>query len=101
MSAKTLNQQFYSTVNQAISKMLLQLPNHFREEMENLLTASAVDEVDFLNNNEQQEIYNTIIKGIRKKLRVRIVISDPGIVPLQFKPVLLHINLWHQQKVGM
>jgi predicted DNA-binding transcriptional regulator YafY len=73
ISAKTLNQQFYSTVNQAISKMLLQLPHHFREEMENLLTASAVDEVDLLNNNEQQEIYNTIIKGIRKKQRIRIV----------------------------
>jgi len=77
LSTNILDQEFGSTVNQAISKLLTHLPNHIQEESVNLLKACAVDLPDLLHLDGNQEVFFVIIKAIRKRLRVRITFDAP------------------------
>jgi predicted DNA-binding transcriptional regulator YafY len=72
LSANIIGQEFGSTVNQAISKLLTHLPNRVREESANLSKACVVDLPGLLHLNGSQKVHGVIIKAIRKRLRVRI-----------------------------
>jgi predicted DNA-binding transcriptional regulator YafY len=77
ISSSILNQEFSSIIDQAIWKLLSHLPNQTRDELTNLLKACTVDMPKQFSLNGSQDVYRTIIKAIRKRLRVRITYNTP------------------------